>query len=174
VEVCLWLTPKIFDDVTDPAPAIRAFFDHHRDWCAGREVTVVFAAGNGDHVLNYGSDRTATFDWARYNCYAHGGTATTRAHNLDWLTRVREGGERSYNPYSAGPMFVLSEQPMDYHVLAGIYAAFRAEAAALDIDLTLLEYLEPGPEFCRSEWTTGRHPEVSSAAADGGATSLRA
>lgn len=168
LEAVLWLTPKIFDDVTDPLPAVRAFFDHHRDWSTGRKFTVVFAAGNGDHVLNYSGVRDTTFDWARYNCYAHGGTAVTRSHNLDWLTRVREGGERSYNPYSAGPMFVLSEQPMDYHALAGIYAAFRGEAASRGIDLTLLEYLEPGPEFCRSEWKTERHPEVSAAAADAG------
>jgi hypothetical protein len=168
LEVCLWLTPKIFDDITNPAPGVHAFFDHHQDWCAGRKLTVVFATGNGDHVLNYSGDQAQSFDWARYNCYTHGGAATTRAHNLDWLTRVREGGERSYNPYSAGPMFVLSEQPMDYHVLAGIYAAFRAGAAARNIDLTLLEYLEPGPEFCHSEWKTERHPEVSAAAADAG------
>lgn len=168
LEACLWLTPKIFDNVKDPHPGVRAFFDHHADWCEGRRVTIVFAAGNGDHVLNYSGDRSGAFDWARYNCYAHGDTAVTRAHNLDWLTRVREGGERSYNPYSAGPMFVLSEQPMDYHVLAGIYQAFRDEAGLRDVDLTLLEYLEPGPEFCRSEWKTERHPEVSAATADAG------
>lgn len=173
LEACLWLTPKIFDDLTDPVPAIEAFFDHHREWCDSRALTLVFAASNGDHVLNYaGRDyRSTRFDWARYNCFALGDggpAALSRQHNLDWLTRVREGGERSFNPYSAGPMFVLSEQEMDYEVLAGIYAALRSVAAARGISLTLLEYLEPGPEFCRSEWKTSRHPEVSAAAADAG------
>jgi hypothetical protein len=173
IEACLWLTPKIFDDLTDPAPAIEAFFDHHAAWVHDRPVTVVFCASNGDHILNYAGPqhRDDVFDWARYNCFAHGDggpAALTRAHNLDWLTRVREGGERSDNPYSAGPMFVLSEQPMDYHVLAAIYAAIRAVAEHRHLDVTLLEYLEPGPEFCRSEWKTVRHPEVSAAAADAG------
>lgn len=173
LEACLWLTPKIFDDLADPVPAVEAFYDHHREWCDGRPLTVVFAASNGDHVLNYAgrAHRSARFDWARYNCFAlgeGGPDAMSRRHNLDWLTRVREGGERSYNPYSAGPMFVLSEQEMDYDLLAGIYAALRSVAAARGIPLTLLEYLEPGPEFCRSEWKTARHPEVSAAAADAG------
>lgn len=65
-------------------------------------------------------------------------------------------------------MMVLSEQHLDYERLAGIYAAIRAEASARDLAVTLLEYLEPGPEFCRSEWKTSRHPEVAAAAADAG------
>ncbi|WP_328992279.1 hypothetical protein OG394_38550 [Kribbella sp. NBC_01245] len=171
-EVCLWITPKIFDDLTDPLPAIEAFFEHHRDW--GTALTIVLCASNGDHVLNYAgpSHRDDVFDWARYNCFAAvpGETAgaTTRRHNADWLNRVREGGERSANPYSAGPMFTLSEQPMDYRVLAGIYAAIRTVAARRGVDVRLLEYLEPGPEFCHSIWKTSRHPEVASAAADAG------
>ncbi|MEV0199645.1 hypothetical protein [Nonomuraea sp. NPDC050691] len=91
-----------------------------------------------------------------------------RAHNRDWLARVRDGGERSANPYSAGPMFTLSEQPMDYETLAGIYAAVRAEARRRGLEVRLLEYLEPGPEFCRSEWKTVLHPEVAASAADAG------
>ena len=65
-------------------------------------------------------------------------------------------------------MRVLSEQTMDYRTLAGIYAALRAEASRRGIRLRLLEYLEPGPEFCRSEWKTVRHPEVAAARADAG------
>ncbi|MFJ4691124.1 hypothetical protein [Streptomyces sp. NPDC088766] len=173
LEACLWLTPKVFDDLDDPEPGIDAFFTHHQDWCADRDVTVVFCAGNGDHILNYTGRRDEEFDWARYNCYAadtggKGPAALARRHNADWLTRVREGGERSYNPYSAGPMFTLSEQPLDYHRLAAVYRALRRAAQRNGIRLTLLEYLEPGPEFCRSEWKTLRHPEVSAAAADAG------
>jgi hypothetical protein len=166
MEVCLWITPKIFDDLADPVPGVEAFFDHHRDWLAGRPVAIVFCASNGDHVLCYNRDRRARFDWARYNCFA--ADVRPRLHNLDWLQRVRDGGERSFNPYSAGPMFTLSEQPMDYEILAGIYAAIRAVAARRGIDVLLLEYLEPGPEFCRSEWKTQRHPEVASSGADAG------
>ncbi|MFJ2261552.1 hypothetical protein ACIOKD_24980 [Streptomyces sp. NPDC087844] len=173
LEACLWLTPKVFDDLDDPRPGVEEFFAHHAAWCEDRDVTVVFCAGNGDHILNYTGRRHETFDWARYNCYAAethptGPAALTRRHNADWLARVREGGERSANPYSAGPMFTLSEQPLDYHRLAGIYRALREGAERHGVTLTLLEYLEPGPEFCRSEWKTVRHPEVSSAAADAG------
>ena len=173
LEACLWLTPKVFDDLADPAPGIEAFFDHHAAWIQDRDLTVVFCAGNGDHILNYTGRRDDRFDWARYNCYAAdtqgGGPAgIARRHNADWLDRVREGGERSFNPYSAGPMFTLSEQPMDYDVLAGVYAAVRRIAEHRGLRVRLLEYLEPGPEFCRSEWKTARHPEVSSAAADAG------
>ncbi|MFI7448730.1 hypothetical protein ACIBQX_14635 [Nonomuraea sp. NPDC049714] len=173
MEACLWITPKIFDDLREPAPGVAAFFDHHADWLADRPVTLVFCAGNGDHILNYRglAGRRERFDWARYNCFAlgpGGPAAMTRAHNLDWLTRVRDGGERSANPYSAGPMFALSEQPMDYDVLAGIYAAVRAEAERRGLRVNLLEYLEPGPEFCRSEWKTSLHPEVAASAADAG------
>ena len=175
-EVCLWVTPKIFDDLRSPAAGVAAFFDHHSEWIADNDLTVVFCAGNGDHVLDWrgagGLDNT--FDWARYNAYAWDPEAgetfekTVRAHNANWLNRVREGGERSFNPYSAGPMMVLSEQQMDYRTLADIYTALRTEAARRGIDLRLLEYLEPGPEFCRSEWKTGRHPEVAAARADAG------
>lgn len=169
-EICLWVTPKIFRDLAQPTPDIAAFFDHYAAWAAaGDRVTVVFCTGNGDHVLSYrGVGHVSdAFDWARYNCYA-GESVGHHAHNLDWLARVREGGERSFNPYSAGPMFILSEQLMDYAVLGGIYRAFRAEAAARDVRLTLLEYLEPGPEFCRSEWKTHLHPEAARGTADAG------
>lgn len=177
-EACLWLTPKIFDELRSPRKAIEAFFDHHGTWMADRPVTIVFCASNGDHILNYaGTGRwTDEFDWARYNSFAaaadgagsSGPDSLVRAHNADWLTRVREGGERSFNPYSAGPMMILSEQSLDYEVLAGIYAAIRAVAAERSVPITLLEYLEPGPEFCRSEWKTIRHPEVAAASADAG------
>lgn len=166
MEICLWITPKIFDDLADPVPSLDAFFDHYRDWLAGRPVTIIFCASNGDHVLCYSGERAASFDWARYNCFAAG--VPPRVHNLDWLQRVRDGGERSFNPYSAGPMFTVSEQPMDYQILAGIYAAIRTVAARRRIDIVLLEYLEPGPEFCRSEWKTQRHPEVAASGTDAG------
>ncbi|MFB7249886.1 hypothetical protein [Microbacterium sp. NPDC056234] len=169
-EVCLWVTPKIFRDVTAPAPEITAFFEHYAGWAGpGDRLVVTFCTGNGDHVLAYrGPEHEAdSFDWARYNCYA-GEDVGHHEHNRDWLSRVREGGERSHNPYSAGPMFVLSEQTMDYRTLRGIYAAFRAEAARRSIELVLLEYLEPGPEFCRSVWKTHLHPEGALGSADAG------
>jgi hypothetical protein len=175
-EVCLWVTPKIFDDVRAPDADVEAFFDHHAEWISGNDLTVVFCAGNGDHVLDWTGPAAIdeTFDWARYNAYAWDPDAgspfekSVRDHNANWLERVREGGERSANPYSAGPMMVLSEQTMDYRALATIYASLRSEASRRGIRLRLLEYLEPGPEFCRSEWKTVRHPEVAAARADAG------
>ncbi|MFK4106836.1 hypothetical protein ACI2L1_43700, partial [Streptomyces sp. NPDC019531] len=94
-EACLWITPKIFDDLLDPAPGVEAFFDHHADWLTDRPVTLVFCAGNGDHVLNYAGRQSWAdrFDWARYNCFAlapGGPSASARAHNRDWLARVRD------------------------------------------------------------------------------------
>ncbi|WP_326731749.1 hypothetical protein [Streptomyces phaeochromogenes] len=171
-QVCLWLTPKIFPDFSDPLPQVREFFDHYAEWTTtADQVVVVFCTGNGDHILNYRGLRNVqdSFDWARYNCYG-GEHADAMAHNLNWLQRVREGGERSYNPYCAGPMFILSEQVMTYRVLQRIYAALREEADRRGIELRLLEYLEPGPEFCRSEWKTHRHPEGAPGSADAGGT----
>ena len=164
-EVLLWITPKIFDDLCRPAAAVGAFFDHYRDWIDGRSVTILFAAGNGDHVLNYAGrgGRLDRFDWARYNAYAPGPEPDRmrRGHNLEWLQRVREGGERSLDPYASGPMMILSEQVMDYEVLAGIYATISAEAESRSIGIRLLEYLEPGTGRCAGEWRSRRHPEAT-------------
>lgn len=174
-QIVLWLTPKIFRDLRDPGPRVREFFDHYADcFHGGGKVVVNFCTGNGDHVLSWAGpgSESDSFEWARFNSY--GGTdADPHSHNLDWLTRVREGGERSYNPYCAGPMVIMSEQVMDYDTLRGIYAAFRAEAAARDLDLALLEYLEPGPEFCPSLWKDKLHPEAAPGSADAGGNIAR-
>ena len=79
---CPWVTPKIFDRLTEPRPGVESFFDHYAAWIKGAEQTVVnFCTGNGDHILNYrGRDGwETTFDWARYNAFVLGGTA--RQHN---------------------------------------------------------------------------------------------
>lgn len=165
-----WLTPKIFRDPAEPDKRVAEFFDHYAEWFSrADEVVLNFASGNGDHILNYRGPehRDDTFDWARYNCYA-GAETSAQDHNLNWLTRVREGGERSANPYMAGPMFVVNEATLSYRDLAGIYQSLRRAAESRGIRLKLLEYLEPGPEFCRSEWKTVRHPEAASGTADAG------
>ncbi|MDQ7992026.1 MAG: hypothetical protein REI45_05010, partial [Propionicimonas sp.] len=167
-----WVTPKIFADPSDVPARTAQFFDHYAEWFGlADEVVLTVATGNGDHVLNYrGADHPEdTFDWARYNCYA-GAENDPLRHNLNWLTRVREGGERSFNPYMAGPTFVVNEHRLDYRDLGRIYRAFREEADRRGIALTLLEYLEPGPEFCASEWKTLRHPEAAPGSADAGGT----
>lgn len=173
METVLWVTPKIFDDLADPGSGAAAFFDHYAETILDHALTVVFATGNGDHILNYRGESGIgdRFDWARYNCFAQsdaGPDTVARSHNREWLTRVREGGERSFNPYSAGPMVIMSEQTLDYTRLAALYESFRAESRKRGLVLTLLEYLEPGPEFCRSEWKQNRHPEVSAGEANAG------
>jgi len=170
-----WVTPKIFADPASPDARAGEFFDHYADWFSrADEVVLTIASGNGDHILNYRGNRhhDDTFDWARYNCYG-GPDSDPLAHNANWTSRVREGGERSFNPYMAGPMFIVSEAVLDYRVLASIYAAFRRAADERGIRLTLLEYLEPGPEFCASEWKTLRHPEAARGSADAGGTIAR-
>ena len=167
---CPWVTPKVFADFADPRPEVKSFFDHYADWIKQSDQTVLnFCAGNGDHILNYrGRDGwDEAFDWARYSYYS-GGDAARLRQNLDWLNRVREGGERSFNPYCAGPAFITSDQVMNYRVLERIYTAFREEAARRKVNFKLLEYLEPGPEFCRCEWKTVRHPEGAQGNADAG------
>lgn len=165
-----WVTPKIFDDLADPVPGVRAFFDHYADWFARvEEVVVTFCTGNGDHVLAYpgpGSDDTV-FDWGRYNAYV-GTHVRPRDHNAHWLHVARENRVIAGNPYHAGPTFVVSEQRLGYALLAGIYRAFREEAGVRGIPLVLLEYLEPGSEFCACVWKTERHPEAASGVVDAG------
>lgn len=172
--LCPWVTPKVFPDLDHPEPRVKDFFDHYDQWFRqADEVVLNFCAGNGDHVLNYrGPDGwDDTFDWARYSCY-NGAPDAQFNHNLDWLKRVRDGGERSYNPYSAGPFFLLSDKTLSYRQLKNIYVCFRAEAARRGLNFKLLEYLEPGPEFCHSEWKTERHPEGAGGNADCGGTPL--
>ena len=158
-----WITPKIFPDFSNPTPRVAEFFDHYSGYIDLAETLVVnFAAGNGDQVLCYGGmdHWDEGFDWARYNWYQVGQKqALVMKHNLDWLTRVRDGGLRSSNPYSGGPNLIMSEQKLNYRLLAGIYQAFRDEAKRRGINLRLLEYVEPGPEFCQSVWKDHRHPE---------------
>jgi hypothetical protein len=173
--VCPWVTPKIFPDFENPAPRVREFFDHYGAWFRHADRVVLnFCTGNGDHILNYPGtgDWDAGFDWARYNCYQGTDDAARLKHNRAWTARCREGGERSGNPYCAGPSFILSEQVMTYRKLAGIYKAFRAEADRRGIPFQLLEYLEPGPEMCACEWKTKRHPEGSPGQADAGGVML--
>lgn len=158
-----WLTPKIFADFSNPAPRVAEFFDHYVGYIDLAQTLVVnFAAGNGDQVLCYGGKERweEEFDWARYNWYKVNQTpASVMDHNLDWLKRVRDGGERSANPYLGGPCFTLSEQKLNYRLISGIYQAFRDEATRRGVNLKLLEYIEPGPEFCKSVWKDQRHPE---------------
>jgi len=170
--VCPWLTPKIFPDFDNPLPQVRGFFDHYEKWFSrASQITLNFATGNGDHILNYaGKDNWAdAFDWARYNCY-NGGNDARYAHNALWVTKVREGGENTGNPYCAGPSFILSDQVMTYAKLAHIYSTFREEAKKRGLNFKLLEYLEPGPEMCSCIWKTQRHPEGSPGNADAGGT----
>jgi hypothetical protein len=173
--VCPWVTPKIFLRLDDPRPRIVAFFDHYAEFFKPfDEVILNFCAGNGDHILSYaGKDRwDESFDWARYNCY-NASPEARASHNLNWLRRTREGGEVSDNPTNAGPSFILSEEILTYRKLRGIYDAFREEAAARKVPFKLLEYLEPGPEFCDCQWKTVRHPEGAAGSASAGGTILQ-
>jgi len=164
-EVCLWVTPKVFDDLNDPGPAIVSFFDHYVDWIRYANPLVVnFCTGNGDHVLNYGGLGSwgDEFDWARGNEASIGDTvAARRAHNLRWLQHVVEGGQTSDGPSFCGPAFILSEQKMNFRTLKAIYDCFREEAQKRGIPFRIVEYIEPGPEFCRCDWKTHLHPEAA-------------
>jgi hypothetical protein len=162
--VCPWVTPKIFSDFDNPLPEVKKFFDHYAEcFKHADQIVLNFCTGNGDHILNYaGKDRWGDeFDWARYNCYQGADDKSRLTHNLDWLVKCREGGQHSDNPYLSGPAFILSDQKMDYQKLARIYLAFREEAERRKLPFKLLEYLEPGPEFCQCVWKTQRHPEAS-------------
>lgn len=162
--VCPWLTPKIFADFENPLPEAKKFFDHYEACFKNADQIVLnFCTGNGDHILNYAGKEhwQNEFDWARYNCYQGPDDASRLKHNLAWLQKCREGGERSDNPYLAGPAFILSNQTMNYQKLARIYAALREEAERRKLPFKLLEYFEPGPEFCECIWKTLRHPEAS-------------
>ena len=141
---------------------MESFFDHYRGYIELAEETVInFCTGNGDHILNYrGRDGcNATFDWARYNAYCPQEHRRKCSHN--WVKHVREGGETGGNPAWSGPSFLVSDEPMDYHRLQGIYQAFRDVAKERGVAIRLLEYFEPGPEFCRSIFKD-KHQEVMS------------
>ena len=172
--ICPWVTPKIFPRLDDPAPRVKEFFEHYAKFFdAFDQVVLNFCTGNGDHILNYAgpAGMDESFDWARYNAY-NGDAKSRMDHNLNWLHRCRDGGEVSYNPYMAGPTFLVSDEVFTYRKLQGIYTAFREEAARRGLNFKLLEYLEPGPEFCQSIWKTQRHPEGARGSADAGGTDI--
>ena len=170
----LWLTPKVFPDVEHPEERVAQFYDHYAQWFEAVDETVlVVATGNGDHILNYRgpSAWNEPFDWARYNSYA-GPAGGAHPHNARWVARVREGGERSSNPYQSGPTFILSDQVLDCARLARIYRCLREEGRTRGLSVRVLEYLEPGPEFCACVWKTRRHPEAAHGTLDAGGTVL--
>ncbi len=165
--ICLWLTPKIFDHLSEPADGARQFFDHYAEWFEVFEAVVVnFCACSGDQILNYSGDGAMddTFDWARYTAYV-GDNAKRRSYNLEWIRQVRDGSDCSFNPFQTGPSLILSDEPMSYRKLAGIYRALREEAGRRGLNFKLLEYLDPGPEFCYADWKV-RHAEASAAPID--------
>lgn len=159
---CPWVTPKIFADITDPMPGVKAFFDHYKDYISAAEMTVLnFCTGNGDHILMYrGLDYMSdTFDWARYNRYPCDEGMTHYTHNLKWVQEAYEKSENLRGVRRQGPSFMTHDQIMDYATLKNIYTCFQEEAASRNLNFKLLEYLEPGPEFCKSVWKVDLHPE---------------
>lgn len=172
-----WITPKIFPDFAPQTvrTVVRGFFDHYSEWFgAVEEVVVFFCTGNVDHIFNYAGVGASSpaFDWARYNSYV-GAPGRVQEHNRDWLARVREGGERSGNPYLAGPSVVIRDSTLTHESLSFIYQSFREEARSRGITLFLTEYLEPGAEFCYSEWKSVRHPEASRTLQNAGGDTAR-
>ena len=159
-----WLTPKIFGDFTEIEQTVQCFYDHYADYIRGSEKTVInFCTGNGDHILNYaGMDDTTEFDWARYNRYVCDEGVTVRDHNLGWLKDCYEPQVHDAEYYPKGPSFLTSDKRMNNALLLSVYRAFYKIAKERGINVQILEYLEPGPEFCDSVWKRERHPECLS------------
>ena len=66
--VVLMVTPKMIPDFDNPQPAVAQFFAHYRPLTSRAvEVTVIFAVGNSDHILDYpGPEGWMTnVEWAR-------------------------------------------------------------------------------------------------------------
>ena len=159
-----WLTPKIFDKLTEPQKAVEDFFEIYKDYIeVADEVVINFCTGNGDHILNYKgkSFYENTFDWGRYNRYPCDEGMTAKSHTLGWLKNHYEPKVEDLEYYPKGPSFMTHDEPMDYNKLQKIYQTFYSAAKERRINFKILEYLEPGPEFCNSVWKNDLHPEVA-------------
>lgn len=138
------VTPKLLRDLTNPRPAIRAFFAHYTAHLPFRTYRVVFAVGNSDHILAYqgrpGWDTAVP--WARYT----------------------EDSLRPRRPGQQLPRVALSQQPLTYRQIAGIVRIFRAEARRAGVTLRILDQLDKNGEFAEIPFKLVRHPEIFSRA----------
>lgn len=136
------VTPKILRDLTNPRPAIRAFFAHYAAALPFRTYRVVFAVGNSDHILGYlgRAGWSAAVPWARYT----------------------EDSLRPRRPGQQLPRIATSRQTLTYHQIAGIVRVFRDEARRAGVRLTILDQLDKNGEFTEIPFKTGKHPEIFS------------
>lgn len=129
--VVLFCTPKFIRDFDNPDAFIAAFFDHYA-WLVDRpyrEVILIFAVGNSEHILEYQGKAywDSSVEWARY---------------------INNHFDRPF-----------SEAMLTYTQLHTIVLKFKAEAARRGISFKIYDQIDQAYEFCRTDFKSNRHPE---------------
>jgi hypothetical protein len=146
------ITPKVIADFDNPRPSLERFVDYYRPLLDSAGTWVwIWATGNADHVLAYpgpaGHGRNVS--WARYSNYQ---AEFAKSGKQGWC---------SLDNFCAGPFWVIREDALSYAQIREAIAILRDVCAERGCrDVRVLEYFDPGPEFCESEFKYDRHPEV--------------
>jgi len=134
----LVFTPKIFKEPRDYERDAKAFLEHYRPFCEGfDEVLLMFCVGNGEQMLLYpGPDAHGTeIAWARYSGYTF--------------------------PYIGKERTIESSLRLSYSTVHDLVRILREIASDVGMpEVRIFDMIDPGTEFCESEFRQRRHPEV--------------
>ncbi len=144
------ITPKVVADFDNPRPSLEKLIAYYRPLieCAGTWVWI-WATGNADHVLTYpGPDGHArAVPWARYSAYGKGNGPDCE-------------GSCTLDNFSAGPFWIVREDTLDYRQISDIIAILRELTLEICPRARVIEYVDPGPEFCESPFKDSHHTEI--------------
>ena len=145
------ITPKVVADFTRPRPSVEHLVAYYRPLIerAGHWIWI-WATGNADHALSYSGahDHDRAVPWARYSAYSKG------------VAERNAQGECVVDNFCAGPFWTIREDTLSYRQIAGIVEELRAATQAVCPDVKVIEYVDPGPEFCESPFKDAWHPEI--------------
>jgi hypothetical protein len=145
------VTPKAVADFNQPRPSVERLVAYYRPLIerAGRWIWI-WATGNADHALSYpgpeGHDRTVP--WARYSGYSK----EFRQRNAE--------GECVAENFCAGPFWIIREDTLSYRQIGAMVSQLREATRAFCPEVKVIEYVDPGPEFCESPFKDEWHPEI--------------
>lgn len=144
------VTPKVIADFDQPQPSVERLVAYYRPLIerAGRWVWI-WATGNADHVLSYPGpqDHARTVPWARYSAYGKGFAAA-------------DAGRCVAGNFCAGPFWIIREDTLCFRQIGRIIDELRAATLKFCPEVQVLEYVDPGPEFCESPFKDEWHPEI--------------
>lgn len=144
------ITPKVVADFANPRPSLEKLIAYYRPLleCAGSWVWI-WATGNADHTLTYpgAAAHAETAPWARYSAYGR-------------EIAAQGEGRCVLDNFCAGPFWVIREDTLSYGQIGEIIAILRELTLAVCPRVRIIEYVDPGPEFCESPFKDSLHTEI--------------